>query len=279
MLARVGVSSQDELMASVPAGLRSRAELKLPPALDERALLRFVGSYAAENANVQASSELPRRRRLPPLHSRRGRRARQPRRVHDRVHALSGRDQPGHAADDLRVPDPDLSAHGARGRERLALRRRVRGRRGGADGGAASAAGHGSVSAPACTRTGERCCDTYAEGVGLERITLPLDPSGRTRLDALPGELAAVVVQSPNFVGAIEDLGARLRAPRTRAARSRSPRPPRRSRSRCSARPASSTATSPAATRSRSGCRSRSADPTRASSPRARSTCASCPGG
>ena len=42
-------------MASVPAGLRSRAELKLPPALDERALLRFVGSYAAENANVQAS--------------------------------------------------------------------------------------------------------------------------------------------------------------------------------------------------------------------------------
>ena len=55
MLARVGVSSQDELMASVPAGLRSRAELKLPPALDERALLRFVGSYAAENANVQAS--------------------------------------------------------------------------------------------------------------------------------------------------------------------------------------------------------------------------------
>ena len=52
MLARVGVASQEELFASVPASLRSRAELKLPPALDERALLRFAGSYAAENANV-----------------------------------------------------------------------------------------------------------------------------------------------------------------------------------------------------------------------------------
>ena len=63
MLARVGVASQDELFASVPAGLRSRAELKLPPALDERALLRFTGSYAAENANVQTTPSFLGRRR------------------------------------------------------------------------------------------------------------------------------------------------------------------------------------------------------------------------
>jgi glycine dehydrogenase subunit 1 len=55
MLARIGASTPESLVESVPASLRSRAELKLAPALDERALLRFVGSYAAENANVQAS--------------------------------------------------------------------------------------------------------------------------------------------------------------------------------------------------------------------------------
>src|SRR5262249_36320330 len=55
MLARIGVASLDELFEGVPAALRSRAELKLPPALDERALVRFFASHAAENANVASS--------------------------------------------------------------------------------------------------------------------------------------------------------------------------------------------------------------------------------
>ena len=47
---------------------------------------------------------------------------------------------------------------------------------------------------------------TYTEGVGLVLDTLPLDASGRTDLSRVPADSAAVIVQSPNFVGAIEAL-------------------------------------------------------------------------
>ncbi len=49
---------------------------------------------------------------------------------------------------------------------------------------------------------------TYLKPTGYEIIELPMGTDGRTDLSGLtdPGELAAVAVQSPNFLGCIEDL-------------------------------------------------------------------------
>jgi glycine dehydrogenase subunit 1 len=56
MLGRIGVSSIEELFDSVPAALRKRAELKLPPALAERGLLDHLGALAARNVSASAAA-------------------------------------------------------------------------------------------------------------------------------------------------------------------------------------------------------------------------------
>jgi glycine dehydrogenase subunit 1 len=52
--------------------------------------------------------------------------------------------------------------------------------------------------------------DTYIRNAGIDEITLPFDQkTGETNTDALnslDSELAAVIVQSPNFFGGVEDL-------------------------------------------------------------------------
>lgn len=52
--------------------------------------------------------------------------------------------------------------------------------------------------------------DTYIRNAGIEAVTLPFDDStGALKQDALAGignDIAAVIVQSPNFFGSIEDL-------------------------------------------------------------------------
>ena len=47
---------------------------------------------------------------------------------------------------------------------------------------------------------------TYASGLGSELVSLPLGPDGRTRAERVPADVAAVVVQSPNFFGCVEDF-------------------------------------------------------------------------
>ncbi|MCX7895477.1 MAG: aminomethyl-transferring glycine dehydrogenase subunit GcvPA [Thermoanaerobaculum sp.] len=54
-----------------------------------------------------------------------------------------------------------------------------------------------------------RTLQTYAEAAGLALVELPWDDRGRTDCSAVvPGEAVAVVVQSPNFLGVVEDLRA-----------------------------------------------------------------------
>ena len=71
----------------------------------------------------------PRRRNLRPLRAGRRRRRPRARRVPDRVHAVSARDEPGRPPGDLRVPDGDLRAHRDGRLERLRVRRHDRGGR------------------------------------------------------------------------------------------------------------------------------------------------------
>jgi glycine dehydrogenase subunit 1 len=58
--------------------------------------------------------------------------------------------------------------------------------------------------------TYRRVVRTYFEPTGFEIVELPYLPDGRTDLSPVEGieELGAVAVQSPNFFGCIEDLGA-----------------------------------------------------------------------
>ena len=92
---------------------------------------RRAGALAARNRVDLAS--LPGRRCLPPLHPGRGRPDHLPGRVRHRLHALPAGSQPGHPADDLRVPVAHRGADGPARRVRLALRRRRRHRRGDPD--------------------------------------------------------------------------------------------------------------------------------------------------
>src|SRR5262245_1550760 len=77
---------------------------------------------------------LSRRRRLRPLRAESDRSPDSPRRVLHGLHAISAGSEPGHAADDLRVPDDDRRADRDGRRQRVDLRRGVVAGRGGADG-------------------------------------------------------------------------------------------------------------------------------------------------
>jgi glycine dehydrogenase subunit 1 len=210
MLARIGVESLDELFEGVPAGLRSRAELKLPPALDERALLRFFTAHAAENANVQATASFlgggAYHHFIPAA-----------------VDALASRGE-------FMTAYTPYQAEISQGTLQMIFEFQTLicqltglevANASLYDG--ASAVAEATLMAARVTRRSrvalsaglhphwEQVLRTYASGVGIELVTLPLDPSGRTRFD-LPKDCAAVVVQSPNFVGCIDDLAGAAKA-------------------------------------------------------------------
>ena len=130
MLAALGIDSVDALFDDIPASVRATG-LDLPAAEPELTLAARHGRLAARNR--VGPGQLPGRRRLPPSHpGRPWTRSCRGASSH-RLHALPAGDQPGHAADDLRVPVAARRADRAAGRLRLALRRRGGDRRGGAD--------------------------------------------------------------------------------------------------------------------------------------------------
>src|SRR5688572_6146588 len=53
MLAAIGVKSVDELFSAIPAELRRREPLAIPPAHSEDRLIKVLGRLAAENADQE----------------------------------------------------------------------------------------------------------------------------------------------------------------------------------------------------------------------------------
>ncbi len=132
MLEAIGVAPSKTSSTRFPKELRAGELKHVPPGA-----ARWTCSRCSPSApNATASTVFPRRRQLRPPHSGRrlGRRA--ARRVPHRVHAVSGRSEPGHAAAHLRIPEHDDLADRHGRVERVGLRRRLRPRRSGADGGA-----------------------------------------------------------------------------------------------------------------------------------------------
>jgi glycine dehydrogenase subunit 1 len=211
MLARIGASGPDALVESVPASLRSRAELKLAPALDERALLRHFAGFAAENGTVVSGPSFlgagAHHHFIPAA-----------------VDALASRGE-------FMTAYTPYQAEISQGTLQMifefqTLLCQLTGLEVANaslyDG--ASAVAEAALMAARVTRRTRICVSaglhphwrevlrTYTEGVGLVLDTLPLDASGRTDVSRLPADSAAVIVQSPNFVGAIERLDAAAEA-------------------------------------------------------------------
>ena len=254
-----------------PAAARGRA--------DARPAARGAG-----RTQPRRPGDLPRRRRVPPPHPADRRPDPVARRVLYLLYAVPARDQPGHAADDLRVPVADRRADRAGRRVRLALRRWRRDRRGGAD---------------------DRARHAPRSRAGQPRRAPPLR---RHDADLLRGRPAVARRAAHARRRHDRPRGARARAGRRRAARrgrdhrpaqrvrhpradgrGGSPRPRRRRavRGRRRAglarrrwrRPPSTTRTSRSARASRSASRSSTAARTWACSPRAPTSSGRCPAG
>ena len=133
MLAAIGAPDIEALFDEIPAELRSRALDGIPPALSEMEIGRLMSERAARR---RPAAQLHRRRRLRAPHAGGGLGDRDARRVLQRLHALPGRGEPGHAAAALRIPVDDGEPDGHGRLERLAVRRRHGARRGLPDGGA-----------------------------------------------------------------------------------------------------------------------------------------------
>ena len=132
MLAEIGVDSIEQLFSGIPEKLRLRRLLDIPKALTEPELLEYFQQRAAQNS--VDTRIVYRSRHLSALHSDHHRCADFAVRVLYRLHAVSGRDRPGNAAGDLRIPDLHRAAHRNGSRERVALRRQHRPGRSRADG-------------------------------------------------------------------------------------------------------------------------------------------------
>ena len=206
MLARIAASTPEALFESVPAGLRNRAELKLAPALDERALLRHFSAAAAENATVLTGPSFLGAGAYHHF-------------IPAAVGALASRGE-------FMTAYTPYQAEISQGTLQMIFEFQTLicqltglevANASLYDG--ASAVAEAALMAARVTRRTRICVSaglhphwrevlrTYTEGVGLALATLPLDASGRTSYSSVPADAAAVIVQSPNFQGSIEELG------------------------------------------------------------------------
>ena len=156
MLAAIGAARIEELFDEIPPKLRVKSLAGVPEALNEME----IGRLMSERARADGTrAQLPRRRCLRAPHPGGGVGHHHARRVLQRLHALPGGGQPGHAAAHLRVPDHDGAPHRHGGRQRLDVRRRLRHGGSGAHGGARQPQVEGGAhpgAARACIRTTAR---------------------------------------------------------------------------------------------------------------------------
>jgi glycine dehydrogenase subunit 1 len=205
MLARVGAPSVAALVDAVPASLKSRAELKLAPALDERALLRHFAAHAAENASVSAGPSFLGAGAYHHF-------------IPAAVDALASRGE-------FMTAYTPYQAEISQGTLQMIFEFQTLicqltglevANASLYDG--ASAVAEAALMAARVTRRSRvfvsaglhphwrAVLRTYTAGIGLALEEVPLDAGGRTRIGDLPDDAAALIVQSPNFLGCIEEL-------------------------------------------------------------------------
>ena len=120
MLAAIGVEQVEDLFHDVPAAFRF-PELNLPEPLSEMEIMAELQAMSEENLDTGHFTSFLGGRRLQSLCPPRRGPHHQPLRVLHRLYALPARDQPGHPAEHLRVPEHDLRPDRHGGGQRLPL--------------------------------------------------------------------------------------------------------------------------------------------------------------
>jgi glycine dehydrogenase subunit 1 len=211
MLERIGVASNEALFDVVPAPLRARAELKLPPALAERSLLAYLGELAARNLSLSRAKGFLGAGAYHHF-------------IPSAVDALASRGEfaTAYTPYQAEVSQGTLQA--------IFEYQTLMSQLTGLDVANASLYDGASATAEAvlmALRVTRRrrvylsrglhphyadVVRTYLAGLDAEIEELPLTPEGCTGVPALGEEAAAVVVQYPNFFGCIEDLAPQAEA-------------------------------------------------------------------
>jgi glycine dehydrogenase subunit 1 len=208
MLDRIGLERCEDLFATVPESLRRRAELKLAPELDERALLRHFAESAASNLSVRGTTSFLGAGAYDHF-------------IPSSVDALASRGEfvTAYTPYQAEISQGTLQAIYEFQTMLCQLLGLDVANASLYDG--ASATAEAALMSLRVTRRRRiymsrgvhphyrKVVETYTRGIGAELELLPLSEDGRTQLPtSLSGEAAAVILQSPNFFGCIEDLAA-----------------------------------------------------------------------
>jgi glycine dehydrogenase subunit 1 len=216
MLERVGVSSIAELFEAVPARLRGNAELKLPPALGERALLGYMTAQAERNVPATRVASFVGGGAYHHF-------------IPAAVGALSSRGELATAYTPYQAEISQGTLQAIFEFQTLICQLTGMEVANASLYDGASACAEAALMALRCTRRSRlvvshglhphylQVLRTYTRGTGAEIEIAGLDASGRTRVPSLDGA-AAVVIQSPSFLGCVEDTAIAARAARAAGA-------------------------------------------------------------
>ena len=205
MLARIGVGSIEELLDSVPESLREAAALKLPPAPAVPTVLRHLRGRAARNHPATEGAHFLGAGAY----------------AHDipaAVDALAARSEFATAYTPYQAEVAQGTLQAIFEFQTLVCQLTGLDVANASMYDGASATAEAALMALRTTRRRRLCVsaglhphyrqvlDTCTRGVGASIDTLPLDAHGRTPSEAVPEDAAALLIQSPNFFGCVEDL-------------------------------------------------------------------------
>ncbi len=205
MLERIGLERVEQLFECVPAGLRGSAKLELPPALGERALLAHMGERAARNVPATAGPSFVGGGAYHHF-------------VPSAVGALAGRGEFATAYTPYQAEISQGTLQAIFEFQTLICQLTALEVANASLYDGASATAEAALMALRSTRRSRLVISaglhprylevlrTYTRGLGARIDVASLDASGRTRIETPADDVAALIVQSPNLLGCVEDL-------------------------------------------------------------------------